>query len=54
MSPILVMLTSRSDSDFDVRTSASNKINDIDLSSNALTNPFEGAKEKFYGFRQTA
>ena len=36
------------------RTSASKKLNDIDLSSNDLANAFKGAKEKFYGFRQTA
>ena len=37
-----------------VRTSASKKINDIDLSSDGLTNAFEESEEKFYGFRQTA
>ena len=55
VSPILVTLTSRSDSDFK-RSNISfneNKLDDIDLSSDSLTTAFERTKEKFYGFRQT-
>ena len=55
MSPILVMLTSRSDSDFE-RLNISfkeNKPDGVDLNSSSLTSAFEKAKEKFYGFRQT-
>ena len=54
MSPILVTLTSRTDSDFErsnIRFKQ-NKQDDVDLNSNDLDR-FERAKEKFYGFRQT-
>ena len=55
MPPILVTLTSRSDSDFE-RSNTSfkeNKPDGVDLNSNGLTTAFERTKEKFYGFRQT-
>ena len=55
MSPILVTLTSPSNSDFE-RSNISfkeNKPDGVDLSSNSLTTAFESTKEKFYGFWQT-
>ena len=33
-----------------VQTSASKKTNDVDLSSNCMTNAFERTEDKFYGF----
>ena len=55
VSPILVTLTSRSDSDFELRTSASKKIDQIVLiwTLLVLTIAFERAKKKQYGFQQT-
>ena len=52
MSPILVPLTSRSDSDFD-RSNISfkeNKPDGVDLNCNGLTTAFERTKENFCGF----
>ena len=55
VSPILVTLTSRSDSDFEVRTSASKKINLMALirTLTISTTTFEKMKEKFCEIRQT-
>ena len=56
MSPILVMLTSRSDSDFE-RSNISlteNKPDGVDPNSNwGSITAFERTKENFYGFWQT-
>ena len=56
VSPILVTLTSRSDSDFE-RSNVSLKENKPDgvnpNCNDKSTNTFERMKEKFYGFRQT-
>ena len=55
VSPVLVRLTSRSDSDFE-RSNISlkrNKPNGVDLNSTVLIAAFERTKENFYGFRQT-
>ena len=55
MSPILVTLTSGSDSDFESSKSASKKINLMALirTLTISTATFKRMKEKFYGFRQT-
>ena len=54
MSPILVTLTLRSDSDFKRSNAASKKINLIALVQTLMisTTAFERMKEKLYGFRQ--
>ena len=56
VSPILVTLTSLSDSDSKIRTSASKKINLMTLirTLTISTTTFERVKEKFDSFRQTA
>ena len=55
MSPILVALTSGSDSNFERSNQASKKINGMALirTLTVSTTAFERTKEKFYGFRQT-
>ena len=63
MSPILVMLTTSSDPDFDVQTSVSKKIdwingldycvNGLDYCVNGLDYCVRKNKQNFYGFRQT-
>ena len=57
MSPILVMLTSRNDSNFESSNVSlkENKPDGVNPNSNDIlsTTTFERMKEKFYGFRQT-
>ena len=56
VSPILVTLTSRSDSDFESSSVSlkENKPDGVNPNSNDITTTFERMKEKFYGFQQTA
>ena len=55
VSPILVMLTSRNDSDFESSNVSlkENKPDGNNLNSNDIDITFERMKEKFNGFRQT-
>ena len=55
MSPILVTLTSRSDSGFERSNINLKKISQMALMSTlmVLTTAFERTKQKFYGLRQT-
>ena len=55
MTPILVTLTSRSDSNFECSNInlVENKPDGIDLTLTTLTTTFERTKEKLDGFRQT-
>ena len=55
MSPILVTLTSRNDSNFEQSNISlqENKWDGVDLNSTGPTAAIERTKEKYYGFQQT-